>query len=53
MTPILVETSLAAPLDLIPAFGILALEVPEPGGLASVLCAFGALAMLGARRRRI
>jgi len=53
VTPIRVETSLAAPWDLIPAFGILALEVPEPGGLARALCAFGALAMLGARRRRV
>jgi hypothetical protein len=52
VTPIRIETSLDAPNDLIPAFGILAFEVPEPGTLALGLAAVGTLAGVGVSRRR-
>lgn len=52
VTPIRIETDLTAPFDLIPAFGIASLEVPEPAGLVLGLAAFGALTALGVSRRR-
>ncbi len=52
VTPISIETSLADPDDLIPAFGILTFEVPEPGTLALGLAAVGTLVAIGVALRR-
>ncbi len=52
VTPIRIETDLGAPNDLIPAFGILTFEVPEPGTLALGLAAAGTLLAVGVSRAR-
>lgn len=52
VTPIRFETNLDAPYDLIPAFGILAFEVPEPGTLVLGLTAVATLVAFGIARVR-
>ena len=52
VTPIRLETNLEPPNDLIPAFGILTFEVPEPGTLALGLAAVGTLTAVGVSRVR-
>lgn len=52
MTPIRFETNLDAPYKLIPAFGILTFEVPEPGTLALGLTAVATLVAFGIARVR-
>ena len=52
VTPVRFETNLGAPYDLIPAFGILAFEVPEPGALALGLTAVATLVAFGIVRVR-
>ena len=52
VTPIRLQTDLDPPNDLIPAFGILTFEVPEPGTLALGLAAVGTLTAVGVSRVR-